>query len=351
VTFVGGTCRASVLTACQQRCAPPAPVVAPAPVDTTPAAPAPAPVDTTPVTPAAAPAAPAPVAAATGTGVWRVYDWDGDKSADLIFIKYAQAGTNSVEVHVSPSCANFQSRLWESGSTFAQETDGQWTLADWDLDGKPDLVFIKTSNCGTNSVEVHIATAASGYQTRVIETGTTFAQEQDGVWKLIDCDGDNKPDLVFIKTSNCGTNTVEVHIASAASNFQTRILETGTTFAQEQDGTWTFADYDGDGKPDLCFIKTSNCGTNTVEVHVASAASNFQTRVLETGTTFAQEEDGSWRLADYDKDGKLDLYFVKINNTPNGHIEVHVASGASNFQTRVIETATTFVSEGVCDQD
>jgi hypothetical protein len=46
-------------------------------------------------------------------------------------------------------------------------------------------------------------------------------------------------------------------------------LETGTTFLPEADGTWLLADYDGDGIPDLVFIKTSNTGTGTVEVHVA----------------------------------------------------------------------------------
>jgi len=173
----------------------------------------------------------------------------------------------------------------------------------------------------------------------------------DGVWKLIDWDGDAKPDLVFIKTANAGTNTVEVHVASAASGYQTRIYESGTTFAQETDGSWTVADYDGDGKPDLVFIKTSNAGTNTVEVHVASASSNYQTRVYESGTTFAQEENGSWRLADFDGDGKLDLVFIKILNTPSNNVEVHVASGSSNFQSRVFESATTFVSEGTSDQD
>jgi len=283
--------------------------------------------------------------------VWRVYDWDDDKAADLIFVKYANAGTNSVEVHVASAASNYQTRIWESGSTFAQEHDGSWTFADWDLDDKPDLVFIKTANCGTNSVEVHIATAASGYQTRVIETGTTFAMENNGVWKLVDWDGDRKPDLIYIKTSNCGSNSVEVHVASAASNFQTRIWQSGSTFAMEQDGSWTIADYDRDQKPDLIFMKTANCGTNSVEVHVASGASGYQTRIWESGSTFAMEQDGSWRMADYDKDGLLDLCFVKITNTPSGHVEFHVASGASHFQTRVFESATTFVSEGIPDQD
>jgi len=269
----------------------------------------------------------------------------------LIFIKYANCGTNTVEVHVASAASNYQKRIWESGSTFAEEQDGHWTLADWDLDGRPDLVFIKTSNCGTNTVEVHVASAASGYKTRVWESGSTFAQENNGVWKLIDWDGDRKPDLVYIKTSNCGTNTVEVHVASAASGFKTRIWESGSTFAEEQDGTWTLADYDGDAKPDLVFLKTSNCGTNSVEVHVASAASGYKTRVWESGSTFAQEDNGSWRFADYNGDGHQDLCYVKINNTPSHFVEFHVASGTSQYQSRIFESATTFASEGIADQD
>ena len=33
-------------------------------------------------------------------------------------------------------------------------------------------------------------------------------------------------------------------------------------------------------------------------------------------------------MADYDRDGIPDLIFIKTSNTPNGHVEVHVAAGA-----------------------
>src|SRR5260221_4284637 len=102
---------------------------------------------------------------------------------------------------------------------------------------------------------------------------------------------DGFPILIFIKSANTDPATVKVHIASGASNYQTRILETGTTFAPETDGVWLMADYDRDGIPDLVFIKTSNTGTGTVEVHIASGASNYQTRILEIGTTFATETE------------------------------------------------------------
>jgi hypothetical protein len=60
---------------------------------------------------------------------------------------------------------------------------------------------------------------------------------------------------------------VEVHVASGASNYQTRILETQTTSGPETDGVWLMADYNRDGIPDLVFIKTRNVAK--VEVHAA----------------------------------------------------------------------------------
>jgi hypothetical protein len=58
--------------------------------------------------------------------------------------------------------------------------------------------------------------------------------ESDGVWQLLP-----NQDLAFIKTSNTPSGHVEVHIASRASNYQTRIVETPTTFLNESDGAWS----------------------------------------------------------------------------------------------------------------
>jgi Calcineurin-like phosphoesterase/FG-GAP-like repeat len=240
---------------------------------------------------------------------------------------------------------DFQNRIFEAPTTFANESDGTWLMADWDRDGIPELIFIKTSNTPNGHVEVHVASRNSNYQTRVLETPTTFVNENDGTWLMADFDRDGIPDLIFIKTSNTPNGHVEVHVASGNSNYQTRVLETPATFVNENDGTWLMADWDRDGIPDLIFIKTSNTPNGHVEVHVASGNSNYQTRVLETPTTFVNENDGTWLMADWDRDGIPDLIFIKTSNTPNGHVEVHVASGNSNYQTRVLETPATFVNE------
>jgi hypothetical protein len=103
-----------------------------------------------------------------------------------------------------------------------------------------------------------------------------------------------------------------VHLASGSSAYQTRTLETPTTFVNESDGVWQLLP-----NLDVAFIKTSNTPNGHVEVHIASRSSNYQTRTLETPTTFVNESDGVWQLLP-----NLDLAFIKTSNTPNGHVSI-----------------------------
>ncbi|KAI3319639.1 hypothetical protein HD806DRAFT_508635 [Xylariaceae sp. AK1471] len=48
-----------------------------------------------------------------------------------------------------------------------------------------------------------------------------------------------------------------------------------------------------------------------VGVHIASGASNYTTRTLETATVFGNENNGVWKLYDYDGDGILDPVNIK----------------------------------------
>lgn len=216
-------------------------------------------------------------------------------------------------------------RTLEVPTTFVAEDNGTWRLFKSSTSVLPDLVYIKTQNTPSGYVEVHIASGASTYKTRTVEVVTSFANEQDGQWNVYDYDGDGKPDLVFIKTCNTGTGTDELFVASGASNYQTRLISTETTFTVENNGFWYLAPYSANG--DLIYIKDVNTGTGTTEVHVASRASGYQTRLLDVGSTFTQEQNGVWQLIDYNGDGKLDLTYIKYQNTGTGTVEVHVASG------------------------
>ncbi len=260
-------------------------------------------------------------------GEWHLANWNDHGNPDLFFIKTSNTPSGNVEVHIASAASNFQTRILETPTTFANSTNGAWMMYDVDRDGLPDLVFIMTSGTASGKVEIHVASGKSNFQTRILETATTFDSESDGTWTLTDWNNDGSTDLVFLKTSNTPSGNVEVHIASGKSNYQTRILETATTFANDPAQVWLLRDVDEDHKPDLVQIKTSDTPGNVVEVHVASGASNFQTRVLEVGTTFGLESDGVWRMASFNATGVSDLVFLKTANTPNGHVEVHVAAG------------------------
>lgn len=158
-------------------------------------------------------------------------------------------------------------------------------------------------------------------------------------WQLIDSDGDDVPDLHFIKTGNTASGKVVVRVASGASKFATNILTAITTFDTQNDGTWLMVPSATNTPPDLAFIQTANTPSGNVEVFLASGSSQYQDLTSHVVTTFEEATDGTWTLFDFSGEGLLDLVFIQTSGVSNGTVEVFVASGLSNFQ------AITFVSD------
>ncbi|KAI1423235.1 hypothetical protein F5Y12DRAFT_758719 [Xylaria sp. FL1777] len=261
-------------------------------------------------------------------GVWQLIDATGDAVPDLAYIKTRSTGTNSVEVHIASSSSGFQTRIFEAGTTFAEEEDGTWLLVPSKNSALPDLVFIKTSNTPSGNVEVHIASGASNYKTRTQETATVFANEDNGTWSLYDYDGDGILDLVYIKTRNTRRNRVEVYVASGASSYSQVILQQATTFPRSNNGFWSLAPYSSPGTADLVYIQDAGTVTGQVEIYVLSKSSGYQARIFQgASSAFAEEANGVWSLIDYNRNGVLDLAYVKYVNTGTGTTEVHVAAG------------------------
>jgi hypothetical protein len=197
-------------------------------------------------------------------------------------------------MHILSGGENFQRFLLNTG-TPQHETwyEYDFQVADWNRDGYQDLVIIKKYNTGTRSTEVHILSGASNFQEYILHTGTPQEETGDNYdFDTADWDRDGYPDLFIIKKNGTGTGMTEVHVLSGASNFQRFILDTGT--AQHQTGdeyVFRVADWNGDGRPDLFGIKKNQTGTVSTEVHILSGAGNFQQFLLHTGTV--QEETGS----------------------------------------------------------
>jgi hypothetical protein len=237
-------------------------------------------------------------------------------------------GLNGIALPAPP---NYQGWLLHTGTPLP-ETDNSFAFAlgDYNRDGVPDLFVIKKSGTGTGSTEVHVLSGASDYQSWLLHTGTPL-HETDGTFAfgVADYDGDGISDLFVIKKSGTGTGSTEVHVLSGASDYQSWLLHTGTPL-HETDNSVEFAlgDYDRDGMPDLFVIKKSGTGTGSTEVHVLSAAGDYQSWSLHTGTPLQETDDKfAFGVADHDGDGKADLFAIKKSSTDTASTEVHVVAG------------------------
>ncbi|MEW1718564.1 VCBS repeat-containing protein [Streptomyces sp. NPDC093109] len=258
-------------------------------------------------------------------------DWSGDGRPDLVAIKKSGTGTGSTEVHVLSGASGYRQFVLQTG-TALHETDRTFAFAfvDWNGDGHLDLVAIKKSRTGTGSTEVHVLSGASGYRQFILQTGTAL-HETDGsfAFAFADWNGDGHLDLVAIKKAGTGTRSTEVHVLSGASGYRQFILQTGTAL-HETDSTFDFAvtDWNGDGHLDLVAIKKSGTGTGSTEVHVLSGASGYRQFILQTGTALHEtDRTFAFAFADWSGDGRPDLVAIKKSDTGTGSTEVHVLPG------------------------
>ena len=190
------------------------------------------------------------------------------------FIKTKNVGSGQVEVHTATSASGFQQADLHAVSGFSPaDADNGW----FQMVGK-DLFFIKTKNPGSGHVEVHSATAASGYREAGQHSVTWFSpSDADNGWfQMVGSD------LYFIKTKNTGSGKVEVHSATAASGYQNGIHAATWFGTGDADNGW----FQMVGA-DLYFTKTKNVGSGKVEVHSATVASGYQQAGLHATTWFS----------------------------------------------------------------
>ena len=258
-------------------------------------------------------------------------DYNGDGTLDLYAIK-RKGESQKVEVHVLDGGHNFSSFLIQVPTVLSSEEMGKFKLGDYNKDGKLDLYYVKTKGepGDGKSNEVHILNGADNFKSFLLQVKVDETVVHAGVWFAFDFrdyDGDRKLDLYTIQETGDGT-PMEVYILSGADNFQTSLLSTRTVFKQvyfEDDFTFTLADYNRDGKLDIYAIKGAEVGSGKTEVHVVNGADNFQSFLIQTGTVLPPANYiFDFGVGDYNKDGNPDVYAIKLKDTGSGKTEVHI---------------------------
>jgi hypothetical protein len=231
---------------------------------------------------------------------------------DLYAIMMNGTQTGKTEVHVITAASNYQSRALETGIDLQPTAPSQFAFQ---LAPNLDLYAIMMNGTQTGKTEVHVITAASNYQSRGLETGIDLPLTVPSQFVFLLAPN---LDLYAIMMNGTQTGKTEVHVFTAASNYQSPGLQTPINLQPTNPSQFVFLLAPN---LDLYAIMMNGTGTMTTEAHVFTAASNYQNKVLETGTSLASTSPSQFvfQLA-----SNLDLYAIMMNGTGTGKTEVHV---------------------------
>jgi 5-hydroxyisourate hydrolase-like protein (transthyretin family) len=268
---------------------------------------------------------------------------------DLAFVKWAPTGSGRIEVHTATAASGYASFGVHAATPIgAGDTNGVFDMADVNADGRSDLVYIKRRNTGSGRIEVHWVNAATGYSSFGGNIATVFstADDPNGSFEMADMNGDGRADLVFTKTRNTGSGRIELHWADAASGYARFGANLATAFSLADAGNGYFhpADMNADGRVDLAFVKIRNTGSGRIEVHWANAAAGYGSfgGHYATALSGAERNNGWFETVDMNGDRAADLVFIKDYNVGSGRIELHWLDAGAGFTRVTLSAATAF---------
>jgi hypothetical protein len=233
----------------------------------------------------------------------------------LYFVKTVKAESDSVEVHIAKRDDGYRSPAGQFPTAFslAERTHGVFVVG-----SGGDLYLIKNRKAESGRVEVHRLTASSAYKQFDIQTATIFELKDtdNGTWT------EDKGNLFLIKTRNCESRLIEVH-RSPGKSFSGYSLQVAVPISQTEadNGVWDI--YNNE----LFFIKFRNTQFGKVELWRVSGSDLQTVTRYQTWFQDSDGEQGSWRIG-----AGGDLYFIKTRNCDSGKIEVHIASAKYGYQ-------------------
>lgn len=210
----------------------------------------------------------------------------------------------------------------QTGTTL-HETGDEWDFA---LASNRDLFAIGKRGTGSGTTEIHVLSAASNYQHFSLQTGTAL-HETNEEWHF---DVAPNRDIFAIQTQ--GQTSTEIHVLSAASSYGQFSLQTGTALHKTDADDWRFAVAPN---RDLVVIKMQ--GQSSTEVHILSAASNYQQFSLQTGTALHKTNGSAW---DFALAPNRDVFAIKKQGGATTSTEVHVLSAENSYQQFALQTGT-----------
>ncbi len=241
-------------------------------------------------------------------------DLNNDGVQDLIQVPATESPANSFQVYLGKGDGTFTPGY---SFTFSDNPGSNIipTIGDFNGDGNADIVF---TLAGTNLVATFLGKGDGTFQTPIFQS-LTGSSEPFGTAAAVaaDFNQDGKPDLVATTTVANSTNTlvyINVFHGNGDGTFDPSEISIQEPATGSSSNWLAVGDFDGDGTMDIAYLLFTNCGLGSsncqAAVHVLygvnSATSN--PGFIDTTPYTSNQSNLSLAVGDLNSDGKSDLF-------------------------------------------
>ncbi len=253
------------------------------------------------------------------------YDYNRDSRPDLwvVDLRPLDGGPTILNVYDGSGLSNALSIPRSSLPPQPVDLNTAFAAGDYNDDGTPDLWLFhrRYDTSGTTALRI-LDGANPGFL--IEDTPTVLPPYSDDVrFALSDFNRDGVLDIYAI-VPDYFTNTITINVADGANPLSQLALRTPSLGAPNQyaDIAYALADYDADGKADLWLINPRDSATNSVSVKVL-AGNGFTTPLADSATALpiqlTDPDRYNFIVTDYNRDGTPDLWLL---NRKSGYLTV-----------------------------
>jgi surface antigen len=262
-------------------------------------------------------------------------DFNRDTTPDIYAFNRNEGGSTTVRVI---NGVNVHQWLLQDSTLLGQtgpETD--FAVDDYNGDGIPDIYAIDRNDAGSNSTAVRIINGANRQQW-LLQSGTLLGQTgPETSFAVADYNQDGVPDIYAFNRNESGATTVRI---INGANLHQWLLQSPTVLGVTSDSTeFAVGFYNSDNVPDIYAIQRDDAGSGSTAVRIINGANVYQW-LLQTGTILGQTSQAwDFRVADFNKDGKSDLYAIDRNDAGSNSTAVHIVNG-DGFNSWLLQSGT-----------
>jgi len=214
-------------------------------------------------------------------GEWRVGDFNGDGSKDLLHLCCPNYGNIFL---ATPTRAVFSHVTFEPWAGYGMR-QGLWRVADFDADGRSDLAHL----CCVDVANIFYSNGGTSFGHYAFQPWPTYGM-QLGVWLTGNINGSGGADLVHL----CCQNSGNLFYFTSRGAYLHQGFQPSPIYGMQQ-GIWQIGRMNSDATDDLLHV----CCTNYSNIFYFGTGGTFSLHPFQPWPTYGMQM-GQWRIANLD---------------------------------------------------